>query len=106
MKGQSVIEQIIYSIVFHAKPERAEELGSRLNALATAVREQPGYVLFNVHRVDGDPTAWFVYEIWRSSEDFERHRKTPDSSTLNADLSEILTGPPDALSLKMTSVPQ
>lgn len=98
-----MIEKIIYSIVFHAKPDRAEELGVRLNALATAVREQPGFILFNVHYVDGDPTTWFVYEMWRSSEDFERHRKTPDSSKLNADLRDILTGPPDALQLKITS---
>ena len=51
-------DRVILSILFHAKPERAVELGSRLNAPAKAVRNEPGSVHFNVHYVNEDETTW------------------------------------------------
>ncbi len=96
-------DQAILSILFHAKPECAAELGSRLNALAKAVRTEPGSVHFNVHHVNEDQTRWLLYEVWQSNQDFIAHQKIPKSKRLNADLGNLLSEPPKALRLTLTS---
>ena len=96
-------DQVVLSILFHAKPERAVELGSRLNALAKVVRNEPGSVHFNVHYVNEDQTTWLLYEVWQSNQDFITHQKTPESKRLNADLGDLLSEPPKALRLTMSS---
>jgi quinol monooxygenase YgiN len=80
-------DQVILSILFHAKPERAVELGSRLNALAKLVRNEPGSVHFNVHYVNEDQTTWLLYEVWQSNlilastGSASRHLSAADGST-------------------------
>jgi quinol monooxygenase YgiN len=59
----------------HAKPERYDELKSELLTLARASREEPGNLIYNVHQ-EKDST-FFIYEVWRSQEDFDRHVKLP-----------------------------
>ena len=48
---------------------------TRDNHLAS-VRE-PGNVRFDVLQGEADPNQFFLYEVYRSKEDFVRHQQTP-----------------------------
>ena len=40
-------------------------------------REEPGSVRFDVLQSEADPNQFFLYEVYRSKEDFIRHQQTP-----------------------------
>jgi autoinducer 2-degrading protein len=48
---------------------------TRANHFAT--RKEPGNVRFDVLKQQDDPTQYFLYEVYRSPEDFAAHQKTP-----------------------------
>jgi autoinducer 2-degrading protein len=59
------------------KPERGEEFAAAILENARGTRQEPGNVRFDVLREEADPTRFFLYEVYRSPEDFAAHQKTP-----------------------------
>ena len=47
---------------------------TRKNHLGT--RQEPGNVRFDVLRREDDPTGFFLYEVYRTREDFAAHQQT------------------------------
>jgi quinol monooxygenase YgiN len=47
-----------------------------LRQLAEATRQEPGNVLYLVHRAAGDPGQFFIYEQYRTAADHAAHRET------------------------------
>ena len=48
---------------------------TRLNHLGT--RQEPGNVRFDVLRAEDDPSRFFLYEVYRSADEFKTHQQTP-----------------------------
>lgn len=67
----------VVCVSIRVKPECVEEFkaATRLNHEGS-VRE-PGCVRFDVLQGAEDETAFFLYEVYRSPEDFDAHKQTP-----------------------------
>ncbi|MBM6402153.1 putative quinol monooxygenase [Phycicoccus sonneratiae] len=66
-------------VTLDVRPERIEEFltAIRTNARAS-LRDEPGCLRFDVHRVVGDPTKFVLYEIYRDEHAFtHEHRAAP-----------------------------
>jgi len=58
------------------KPERVEEFLSAILDNARGTRQEPGNLRFDVLREEADATRFFLYEVYRTPEDFAAHQKT------------------------------
>ncbi|GAB4563688.1 MAG: (4S)-4-hydroxy-5-phosphonooxypentane-2,3-dione isomerase [Anaerolineae bacterium] len=67
----------VVCVTVWVKPEHVDDFieATRDNHLNT--RQEPGNVRFDVLQAEDDPTRFFLYEVYRSSEDFTRHQQTP-----------------------------
>ena len=59
------------------KPDRVGDFTSAILENARGTRQEPGNVRFDVLREEADPTRFFLYEVYRSADDFAAHQKTP-----------------------------
>jgi autoinducer 2-degrading protein len=67
----------VVCVTVHVAPDRE---GAFLQATAENAREsrrEPGNVRFDVLQAEADPRQFFLYEVYRSKEDFVRHQQTP-----------------------------
>ena len=64
-------------VTTHAKPERAEELNSRLLTLLEATNKEAGAITVNLHRDRFDPNIFVLYEVWRDVAALENHLTQP-----------------------------
>jgi quinol monooxygenase YgiN len=71
--GSPVCVAVLYVIQAGHEQEAAEDL----HRLATLTRQEPGNILYAVHRSLDDPRQFLIYEQYRSPADLEAHRKTP-----------------------------
>ncbi|MDP9865621.1 MULTISPECIES: putative quinol monooxygenase [Streptosporangium] len=57
------------------RPERAAELRELLLSFVEPTRQEAGSLEYHVHEeADG---SFFLYEVWRSQEDLDRHMELP-----------------------------
>lgn len=78
-----------------AKPEHSEMLGAQLRALITPTLQEAGAIHYALHRDDGDPRVWILYEIWRSRADLDAHFARPYTRAAMARFPELLDGEMD-----------
>ncbi|HEY65933.1 MAG TPA: antibiotic biosynthesis monooxygenase [Caldilineae bacterium] len=67
----------VVCVTVWVKPEYVDQFieATRENHLNT--RKEPGNVRFDVLQAEEDPTRFFLYEVYRTKEDFARHQQTP-----------------------------
>jgi quinol monooxygenase YgiN len=56
-------------------------------------REEPGNVRFDVLQSEADPNQFFLYEAYRSKEDFIRHQQTPHYLTWKETVAPWMAAP-------------
>ena len=56
---------------------KGDELEREFKKLVPKVLEEPGVITYVVHRSIDDPSRFFVYEKYKSREDFAYHCTTP-----------------------------
>ena len=61
---------------WQARPESVDEVRELLAANAHASLDEPGCLTFNAHQDEQDPTRFVLYEVYRSTADFQAHRET------------------------------
>ena len=61
---------------------------TRANHLGT--RTEPGNLRFDVLQREDDPTQFFLYEAYRSAEDFATHQKTAHYLTWRATVANMM----------------
>lgn len=72
------------------KKEHAATLRRELLALAASARAEAGSLVYNVHEEkDG---AIFIYEVWRSQEDLDKHMQQPQLKSFMERLPAWLAG--------------
>ena len=80
-----------------ALPGHDGTVAAMLAEHSVAVRAEPGCIVFSPHRVEGDPNAFFVYEVYRDQEAFEQHIASAHSESFNRALAEHVVGGGSAL---------
>lgn len=97
-------EMLVLTAVFHPKTERRRELADLLQSFSIKARAEPGCVEYRVHTGDGDDEL-FLYEVWATRADFERHLQEPYMQTWKANHRELLTGDPEFGSFRFATSP-
>lgn len=57
-------------------------------------REEPGTLVYVLHRSRKDPTTFVFYERYEDAAAFDRHGKSAAMQALYRDLTPLLDGPP------------
>jgi quinol monooxygenase YgiN len=63
----------VVTATWRAKPGEEPAVLERLQRVAAASRQEPGCILFLVHRSVDDPAHFFLYEQYESEEAFRPH---------------------------------
>jgi len=71
---------------------KGDELGREFKKLVPKVLEEPGVITYVVHRGIDDPSRFFVYEQYKSREDFDYHRSTPHFKEFSEAIEPIKDG--------------
>ena len=68
----------VVCVQIHVKPEFVEDFirASHQNHDGTR-RDEPNNVRWDLLQVEDDPTRFFIYEVYRSKDDFSAHQQTP-----------------------------
>jgi quinol monooxygenase YgiN len=64
----------LYGTIYPQK-DKIGELRSELLSLVHHTRKEEGSLIFNVHEEENG--SFFLYEVWRSQEDLDRHWQKP-----------------------------
>jgi quinol monooxygenase YgiN len=78
-----------------AKQGMGDELGRRLWTLVEPARAEPGNINYDLHRSNGDPDVWVLYENWKAPSDLAAHFELPYMKEFVATLPEVLDGAMD-----------
>jgi quinol monooxygenase YgiN len=57
--------------------------------------KEKGCLAYDLNRDVQEPTRYLIYERWKSLADMEAHLKSPYITTLEGELKELLTAPPE-----------
>ncbi|WP_119731562.1 putative quinol monooxygenase [Thermomonospora amylolytica] len=83
------------------RPERADEVRRILTDLVEPSRKEEGNLEYHLH--EHEDGRFFLYEVWRSQEDLDRHNQYPPLRAFLDNLSDYLEGPPEAYVNTMVS---
>jgi quinol monooxygenase YgiN len=76
------------------KPGHADELRRLLMDLVEPSREHEGSLQYHLH--EQEDGRFFLYEVWRSQQDLDRHNATPLLRSFIEKVSEHIAGAPEA----------
>ena len=67
----------VVCVTVHVTSGQADAFFQAVLENARASRREPGNVRFDILQAEVDPNQFFLYEAYRSQEDFVRHQQTP-----------------------------
>jgi quinol monooxygenase YgiN len=67
---------VVLAITWMAKPGHEDEVAGIFRELQTASRQEPGCLMYIVHRHRTDSTRFFIYEQYRDDNALAVHRKS------------------------------
>lgn len=76
------------------KPGQADALGKLLTGLVEPSREHEGCLQYHLH--EQEDGRYFLYEVWSTQEDLDRHNASPLLRTFMEELPEHMEGAPEA----------
>jgi (4S)-4-hydroxy-5-phosphonooxypentane-2,3-dione isomerase len=68
---------VVLAVTGMAKPGHEDEVAGIFGKLQAASRQEPGCLMYIVHRHRTDSTRFFIYEQYRDEAALEAHRKSP-----------------------------
>jgi (4S)-4-hydroxy-5-phosphonooxypentane-2,3-dione isomerase len=68
---------IVLAVTYVIKSGHEDEAVRHLIALEEATRQEPGNLMYVVHRAKDDPRTFFIYEQYVDEAALEAHRQTP-----------------------------
>src|SRR5271166_4517127 len=84
----------VVCVTIKVKPEFVDQFiaASKLNQLGTRTTE-PGNVRWDILQAEDDPTRIFLYEVYKTKEDFPIHQQTPHFLTWRATVQDWMAEP-------------
>ena len=67
---------VVLAVTWTANPGKEEEVADAFRKLEAAARQEPGCLMFVVHRHRTDHSRFFVYEQYRDDAALAAHRET------------------------------
>src|SRR5215472_800537 len=67
---------VVLAVTWIANPGKEEEVADAFRKLESAARQEPGCLMFIVHRHRTDHSRFFVYEQYRDDAALATHRET------------------------------
>ncbi len=68
---------IVLAVTWMANPGHESEVAEIFIQLQAASRQEPGCLMYIVHRHRTDPRLFFIYEQYRNDAALEAHRQSP-----------------------------
>jgi quinol monooxygenase YgiN len=68
---------VVLAVTWMANPGREEQVAQIFTKLQAASRQEPGCLMYVVHRHKTDPRCFFIYEQYRDDAAREAHRQSP-----------------------------
>jgi len=68
---------IILAVTWQAHAGKESEVGAIFAKLTQLARQEPGCLMFQVHRHKEDARRFFIYEQYKDEAALEAHRATP-----------------------------
>jgi len=68
---------VVLAVTWVANPGHEEEVAETFRKLQAASRQEPGCLMYIVHRQVDNPARIFIYEQYRDSAALEAHRSSP-----------------------------
>ena len=84
---------LIQMVSIHVKPGHAEEFVEAFRINYEGTRQEPGNLRFDVLRNPEDENRFTVYEVFRSPEALDEHRKTSHYQECVRRIDPIIIGP-------------
>jgi autoinducer 2-degrading protein len=84
----------VVCVQVHVKPEHVDDFikATRENYESTRQNE-PGNVRWDFSQSEDDPTRFFIYEVYRTKEDFPKHQQTPHYLAWKATVADWMAEP-------------
>ncbi len=76
---------------FQAKPEKLEELRTRLLEMVAHTAQEEGCLFYNLHVDRSDPTIFYFLEGWKNQEALAFHDSTPYVQAIIHDSADLTT---------------
>jgi autoinducer 2-degrading protein len=67
----------VVCVTVRVVPEQVEPFLQATLENARQSRHEPGNVRFDVLQAEAEPSQFFLYEVYRTKDDFIRHQQTP-----------------------------
>jgi quinol monooxygenase YgiN len=67
---------LVLAVTWMANPGNEEEVAEIFRKLQVASRQEPGCLMYIVHRHDSDPRRFFIYEQYRYQAALDAHRNS------------------------------
>ncbi|MEU2250299.1 putative quinol monooxygenase [Streptomyces sp. NPDC019224] len=90
--GNSPAPLALYGFL-RPRPERVDEVRRTLSSLVEPTRREPGNLQYHLH--EQEDGRFFLYEVWRSQEDVDRHNATPALRAFLDNLPAFLESTPE-----------
>jgi quinol monooxygenase YgiN len=68
---------LVLAVTWMANPGHENEVAEIFTKLQAASRQEPGCLMYIVHRHKDDPRHFFIYEQYRDEAALQAHRNTP-----------------------------
>ena len=68
---------VVLAVTWMANAGREEQVAEIFRKLQAASREEPGCLMYIVHRHKTDPRRFFIYEQYRDDAALQAHRDSP-----------------------------
>ena len=68
---------VVLAVTWVANPGHEDKVTEIFGKLQTASRQEPGCLMYIVHRHRNDAPRFFIYEQYRDDAALEAHRKSP-----------------------------
>jgi (4S)-4-hydroxy-5-phosphonooxypentane-2,3-dione isomerase len=67
---------LVLAVIWVANPGHEEEVANIFSKLQTASRQEPGCLMYFVHRHKDDARTFFIYEQYRDEAALQAHRES------------------------------
>ena len=86
---------IVIAAMIKAIDGKGDELEQEFGKLVPKVLNDPGTIVYAVHRSLNDPSKFFVYEKYESQEALQQHSSTPHFQEFSRAIASMLDGRPE-----------
>ena len=83
----------VVCVTVWVKPGHEQDFVAATRENHHATRREPGNVRFDVLGKEDDPSQFFLYEVYRSRDDFAAHQKTPHYLTWKETVAPLMAQP-------------